>query len=310
LVPDEARTCGSLGYTIARRPSKPAAVVSGIACSLVGAEFVSEPISPELVLVDPELARRERARPIGDTRSQASVDSVVARAQEALPPQPRPLVLPPPRSRERTVARGFSRSALIALLTISLMANGVLVALNLPRERGERQTRALPEVVSGSDAAVGHARSASASTATSRQPGSSTPRRQAATTKPQRSPSPLTTRRTATRSDHRKATTRKRGSAAVAPSKLPLETNAAVELKVLALVVQSPVGKLPPTLIDQRTGLAKNNLQAVCRRTSDSRSFRCVVESAVNPESGRVYVYYRPTRDGRGRFAWSRDRSG
>lgn len=51
-----------------------------------------------------------------------------------------------------------------------------------------------------------------------------------------------------------------------------------VERKVLALVVRSPAGKLPPALIDRQTGLAMNNLQAVCRLGKAS-SF-CVVRPA------------------------------
>jgi hypothetical protein len=273
---------------------------------------VSQPISPELVLVDPELARLERARAIEEIRSEAPVDSVVARLRDAPPPQALPPELPAPPVRERTATKGsFNRFALIALLTISLMANGVLVALALPRDGGERRTVELSQPVSLTDAAVRRARNTSGSTTTSRQPVSPTsPRRQEAATKPHQSPLPATSRPTVTRSRHRTATTRKRADAAVAPSKLPLETKAAVERKVLALLVQSPVGKLPPTLIDQRTGLAKNNLQTACERIINSRSFQCIVQSAVKPSSGRVYVSYRPTRNGRGRFTWSRDRSG
>jgi hypothetical protein len=270
---------------------------------------VSHQISPELVLVDPELARLERARPIEQPPPVRAPD-LVGRDPEPVPRQPLPRHMPPPGSRARAArSRSVTRFALVALLIISLMASGVLVALKLPRERGERRILVLPEAVSKTP--HDHARAASNSTITSRQPGSSTgPRTQNATTKPQRPPSPVTPRAAATPNKHRTATTRKRGNEAVARLKLPIETRAIVERKVLALVVQSPVGKLPPTLIDRQTGLAKNNLQAVCKRTSNSRSFRCVVESAVKPPSGRVYVSYRPTRNGRGRFTWSPDRSG
>jgi hypothetical protein len=156
------------------------------------------------------------------------------------------------------------------------------------RETHRSTNLVLPEAASNSDATapLGHAPSARNSTTTSRQPGSSTaPRRQNATTKPRRSPSPPRARRAATRNKHWKATTRTRGHAASPRSKLPVETRATVERNVLALVVQSPAGKLPPTLIDRQTGLAKNNLPAVCRRTRNSRSFRCIVESAVKPQT-------------------------
>ena len=61
------------------------------------------------------------------------------------------------------------------------------------------------------------------------------------------------------------------------------ETSAAVERKLLTVIVQSPAGKLPPALIDGKTGLAKNNLQAVCTPSSDAQSFVCVVTSAIQP---------------------------
>jgi hypothetical protein len=88
------------------------------------------------------------------------------------------------------------------------------------------------------------------------------------------------------------------------------EKSAAVERRLLSLIVQSPVGKLPPALINKKTGLAKNNLQAVCTRSDNSRSFLCVVKSVLQPAAGAVYAYYRPTRKGRGTFTWFRSRGG
>ena len=87
------------------------------------------------------------------------------------------------------------------------------------------------------------------------------------------------------------------------------ETTGAVERKVLGVVIQDPTGKLPPRLIDSRTGLAKNNLQAVCR-TSFAGSFLCVVRPVRHRPTEGLYVRYRPTRVGREAFAWYRYRSG
>lgn len=81
-----------------------------------------------------------------------------------------------------------------------------------------------------------------------------------------------------------------------------------VERKVLALVVQSPVGKLPAALIDRHTGLAKNNLQAVCR-ISQRSSFLCVVRPARHKPNEGLYVRYRPRRNGVGVFTWHRYRN-
>lgn len=88
-----------------------------------------------------------------------------------------------------------------------------------------------------------------------------------------------------------------------------IEVSAAIERRILALVVQSPSGKLPPTLVDQKTGLAKNNLQAVCR-SAPSNSLLCVVRPARHRPGEGLSVRYRPSRDGRGSFVWYPYRSG
>jgi len=85
--------------------------------------------------------------------------------------------------------------------------------------------------------------------------------------------------------------------------------NAAIEQRILALVVKSPKGKLPPTLVDQRTGLAKNNLQAVCN-SAPSNSLLCLVRPAQHQLGEGMLVRYRPTPDGRGSFVWYPYRSG
>jgi hypothetical protein len=73
-----------------------------------------------------------------------------------------------------------------------------------------------------------------------------------------------------------------------------------VERKLLTLIVQAPAGKLPQVLIDAKTGLAKNNLQAVCRRIGRSRSVLCVVQSAHHKSGEGLYVRYRGNRKGTG----------
>jgi hypothetical protein len=86
-------------------------------------------------------------------------------------------------------------------------------------------------------------------------------------------------------------------------------TAGAVERKVLRVVVQSPAGKLPPALIDPKTGLAKNGLQAVCHR-SGARSFLCIVRPTRHRPAEGLYVRYRPGRTGRSAFTWYSYRSG
>jgi hypothetical protein len=76
-----------------------------------------------------------------------------------------------------------------------------------------------------------------------------------------------------------------------------------VERKILSMVVQSPTGRLPPALVDQRTGLAKDNLQASCHR-APSNSYVCTFRPLQHKPREGLYVRYRPSRDGRGSFTW------
>jgi hypothetical protein len=87
------------------------------------------------------------------------------------------------------------------------------------------------------------------------------------------------------------------------------KTLAAVERKVLALVVESPEGKLPPSLIDPTTGLPENNIQAVCRART-RRSLLCVVRPAQHNPGEGLFVAYRLNGSGRGVYTWYRYRNG
>ena len=84
--------------------------------------------------------------------------------------------------------------------------------------------------------------------------------------------------------------------------------NAKVERRILRVVVASPTGKLPRALIDSKTGLAKNGLQAICRRES-GRSFLCLVRPAKHKPGEGLYARYRVNRKGNGgTFSWYRYR--
>lgn len=87
------------------------------------------------------------------------------------------------------------------------------------------------------------------------------------------------------------------------------KTLAAVERNVLALVAESPEGKLPPSLIDPTTGLAENNIQAVCRAQT-RRFVLCVVRPAQHNPGEGLFVAYRPNGSGRGVYTWYRYRNG
>jgi hypothetical protein len=194
-----------------------------------------EPISPELALIDPELARADLAR----------ADAAPADAIRPSASQPSPAA-------ERQSGR--LRAAPI-LLAVSLAANGFLLASLVADGR-----RAYPVLTASAAVSL-------------------------PTLPPEAPPAPA--------------------AELAAQGKLPArqpEATAAVEQKILAAIVQSPTGKLPPALVDRTTGLAKNNLQAVCRSVQDA--FLCTVRPArhkpgeglsVRYKSGRLTWYpYRP----------------
>jgi hypothetical protein len=106
---------------------------------------VPEPVSPELVLIDPELARRERARLEEKAYLQEVLDvAALRRALEVqAPPEEEPRRLKPRWHELRT----FSRRRLVpAALMCSLLANGFLVA-DLVARRGEEATQVAVRMV-------------------------------------------------------------------------------------------------------------------------------------------------------------------
>jgi hypothetical protein len=228
---------------------------------------LSEPISPELVLVDPELRRAvlERARlqvvPAPETFPEpepAVEPEPVARPMVLALPPPAPAVpwrvpLPPlaPRPPSRT-RRYLTR----AVLPLSLALNAILIAVVVSDARNSPQASPAPPVL---EVAV---------------PGK-TGQKPAAPSGPTRHP-----------------------------------RNPGLERKLLNLIVEEPRGKLPRALIDSKTGLAKNGLQAVCRESS-RRSFLCVVQPAKHKPGQGLYVRYRLNRKGKGgTFTWYRYRKG
>ena len=243
-----------------------------------------EPISPELVLVDPDLATRVRAvpaeRPRPEPKRTLGDDAAAQRAGGA--------------DVRAGSTRAFKRLSAV-LLGIGLMASGFIAAAAVSGTKSEPQSppdggEALaPETTrAASVRTAGRRRSASAARTTVRARPAAKPKQRAADANRRRSAPPK----------RRKQTT----------AKAAAETSAAVERRLLTVIVQSPAGKLPPALIDGKTGLAKNNLQAVCTPSSDARSFVCVVTSAIQPSAPPVYALYRPTRTGRGGFTWYRSR--
>jgi hypothetical protein len=255
---------------------------------------ISEPISPELVLVDPELRRAlqaqalERAQlrlvvsPEPSRRAQAPDRAAVALSESpwqahpaAVPPFSLPLPEAEPR-RARRVLAGTRRYLVRAILPISLVLNAILITLAV------------------SDATVSPPPTAAGPSLSRTAPDN------------KQTPSPATkakrqsTQTPATAATERKPTAPRLGA-----------RDPRLERKLLNLVVQAPAGKLPRALIDSKTGLAKNGLQAVCRR-ENGRSFLCVVRPPKQHKPGEgLYARYRVNRKGNGgAFTWYRYRNG
>jgi hypothetical protein len=269
-------------------------------------ENVSEPISPELVLVDPQLARAERARllaltyvestpPLVEPELPVHLDVAHVRALEAqvavLRAQVRTLeggvhALEAQVSTavEQPDSRRLGKRVASVVLPISLIVNAILIAVAL------------------ADAHVGQPSSTPPTAGTTREE-LRVP--QTAARGPSKSKAPLHHSKKSAAPPKKAAPKRRarRRAAVIRP------TIGAVERKVLSAVVRSPAGKLPARLIDRKTGLAKNVLQAICRRSA-TRSFVCIVRPTRHEPREGLYVRYRAGRNGRGTFTWYRYRRG
>jgi hypothetical protein len=226
-----------------------------------------EPVSPELVLVDPELARRERARLEERAYLQSVLDEApLRRAAENLPPPVEEIV----RRRPWHDAATFSRRRLVpAALMCSLLVNGFLVA-DLVAGKGDDATQVAIRMVTLTESAS----SVSATTVS-------------APTVPAIS-AVATETRTARR--------------AKLSTKVSAEKGA-VERKIVSLILFAPARKLPRDFIDPTTGLVKNNVQVVCNKRTQ-RSFLCAVRAPSHGTSKALYVRYRTSKNGDGVFTW------
>jgi hypothetical protein len=242
----------------------------------VEAVLPPEPVSPELVLVDPDLARRERAR----LEERAYLETVVATARGPTAALPAVDVATLRRvvetssapddemleenDRWRHLIRFTRRRLLPAALMCSLLLKGFLVA-DLVAGKG-------PETVTPVAARVVASREALSSRPSTRSLGPTAP---VLTGKP----------------------------AAVA------QTKTSVERRLVSLILAAPVAKLPRRFVDSATGLVKNNVQVVCSRNT-RRSFLCAVRLPGDRPSQGIHVRYRMRAGGKGFFQWLRDRSG
>ena len=256
-----------------------------------------EPVSPELVLIDPVLARRERAR-LADSawlEERARLEQAAARRQEfyrQLALEPTDVVRPhaPVRvdepARARDVASLVRRALVPTLVIAGLLAGGAYAAILVTRNDGQGRTFAVAPVTSAapSPGSAGNAATAR-HTASSLPTTLGTPHKRAAT-------SPVSATKT---SRTRAATPSPRANAGPHPSR------ASVERKLLTRLMLAPRnGDVPRRFVDQRTGLIKNNVQVTCKPRG-RRRFLCSVRL---PKGRLSYVRYRKTLTGRDTFQW------
>jgi hypothetical protein len=257
-----------------------------------------EPVSPELVLVDPDFERGKRWAELTfeRTRPRSAEDELVLRTVSE--PSPRLAnALPAERSRVRSrLGKGPS------LVALGLFGIGLLGGLALVRSSGDAPRTVQgdsPRPITTPSTSAGESNrpqvdgdaeplGAQAQRAASTAPGQQTARGQEATSVP--NPGPASAGES-TRTGHPRSVT------------VLGQTSATAEGRVLAALVRSPADKLPPSLIDAESGLVENNLQAVCRVVEPS-SFACVVRRLHHRPGEGLRVRYRPTRDGRGVFTW------
>jgi hypothetical protein len=246
-------------------------------------------ISPELILVDPELARVARAALPLPGESRAAPDTapaVVEVASSEAPPAPLYYALDPPRTtvpirrprptsgRWDGVLAGASKLVSVSVSVIlfaSLLVNLALAGALLGG--GDAPEFAPPPPVA------------------SMQPASNRSQQEPRT-------QPQVGRVTATTATHRqtsRAHPRRSNRRAV--------TKAAAERTVLGLLQTAPRSRIRG-LVDPKSGLLKNNVSAVCRRHGTSARFLCVARYVGAPRGAGLYVRYTSGHGGRWSVTW------
>jgi hypothetical protein len=217
----------------------------------------AEPVSPELVLVDPELARRERAKL--EERAQLRAIHEAADLRRAVERTLEVSTVPEPVAfGSRAAASG--RRVLAAALFCSLLANGYFVSKLVTRSPA---VSPLAAVVPSSLVTT---------------TGSGTTAIQEV---PQALPPPTY----------------------VSASQRAASRRAAVEQKLVSLILTAPARKLPKAFLDQRTGLVKNNVRVACRLKA-KQTFLCTIRPPASATRARLLVRYRVRENGTGVFHW------
>jgi hypothetical protein len=255
----------------------------------------SHEISPELVLVDPELGRIARIALIEEVETEAAAQAAAVKAeleQEQTPAvpayyaldPPEPVVVHTPRTEKSTEAVRPPPSRILALTSPSILSVSLLMNLMLAgvlfAGSGNGPTLQSPEpaVTVASTAPVQQAPASAVTTALPTRASKSHPAR-----------------------GSRRQTSRQRAN----------QVKAAAERTVLALVQTAPRARIAQ-LIDPTSGLLKNNVQSVCHRTSrrGPARFLCVVRPPDAPRGAGLYLRYNVAANGHWSVTWLGYRTG
>jgi hypothetical protein len=234
--------------------------------------LLSEPVSPEIVLVDPEIAERERAR----LRENARLAEFRAGEDERLRAEARDISGIDVAALRRAVERdgdlrddadfpvvrrdvhAFARRKLLpAVLMCSLFVNGILASELVVRTDSQH---AAPHVAAEHLTSAGPVTSAGL-TSTRLEPLS-------------------------------RAAVRSR-----------LSRRSVAEQKLISLIITAPARKLPRQFVDPASGLVRNNVRVVCKRSHHS-TFLCRVSLPGGPPGAGLLVRYRPGPHGEERYTW------
>ncbi len=229
-------------------------------------------ISPELVLVDPELASRARSALEVAARPQAPVFYALDRPRRVPLSVPR-AVNPPPSTRRRSrVLAGF--------LGASVFVSLALVAVLISRSTTTTE-------------------SASPIHAASRRQTTESNLRSVPEGRTERDPtSPVQEGRTESELTRPVLNAKAAGLA---------RPGAAAERAVFALALSHPHSKVGRKLIDANSGLVKQHARVTCRQSSGGPrpQFECLVETGITEPA--FNVFYTPSQAGRARITWSGD---
>jgi hypothetical protein len=225
-------------------------------------------VSPELVLVDPELARTERAQL--EERAKLAAYAAPLLPPSTLPEDPIVHAAAAADDGPKGVARVRRRlrpaTVLVVLLFAALIAGGAAAAWSLAGGRGGATSRQQAVPIAAPPAGLHKVKAAVV------RPGSPGVAWHA----------------------HRTSyvgRTNLLGSAHL------------LEGPLLALLAGAPASKLPRQLVDVGRRTARSDLRALCRR-SGALTLSCVIRSPRRPPNEGLYVRYRMHLNGKGFFEW------